>query len=273
MSRRAGVSEIVGLGIIQTWIVNVLVLNQFVFRPVVHLLLVGLYFLVAVLALARRKSVRCITVLLVPQFLGKRGRAALIGYIFVLTVTGPTENTMRNVEVLGETLSCTQEQLKTAIRDTLDALKVPFLAMKQIMDELLKTVERSFMKVQQTLMEVLKLTKRILHSIKIAYDWLRDVVSICNDKMGTPSERCLQALDRTIDGCKEEMDSMDFLCEVTQVGKTLCYGAKMVDFFCELIDFVSDSIVEEIEQGIQKLIQNMEELFRVRVEYEHAFDF
>ncbi|XP_058122997.1 DC-STAMP domain-containing protein 2-like [Anopheles ziemanni] len=266
-------AKIVALGITQTVIVNSLVLNQFVFQRAVYRLLVGLYFLVAIFALARKKSVRCITVLLVPQFLSKRGRAALIGYIFLLTVTGPTENTMRNVEVLGGTLSCTQEQLKTAIHDTLTALKVPFLAMKQIVGELLQTVERSFMKVQQTLMEVLKLTKRILRSIKAAYDWLRDVVSVCNDKMGTPSDRCLQFLERTIDACMEEMGSMDFLCEVTQVGKTLCYGAKMVDYFCELIDFVSDAIVDEIEQGIQRLIENMKDLFRVRVEYEHGFDF
>uniref|UniRef100_A0A182Q9M9 Dendritic cell-specific transmembrane protein-like domain-containing protein n=1 Tax=Anopheles farauti TaxID=69004 RepID=A0A182Q9M9_9DIPT len=223
--------------------------------------------------LARSTGARCVTMLLVPQFLSKRGRAALIGYIFLLTVTGPTVNTMHNVEVLGETLSCTQQQLKVAIRDTLSALKIPFLAMKQFIGDLLQTVERSFMKVQRTLMEVLKLVKRILYSIKKAYNWLRDVVSVCNDKLGTPSERCLQALDKTIDGCKEEMGAMDFLCEVTQVGKTICYGAKMVDYFCELIDFISDSVVAEIEQGIQKLMQNLEELFRVKVEYDHVFDF
>ncbi|XP_049542841.1 DC-STAMP domain-containing protein 2-like [Anopheles darlingi] len=219
------------------------------------------------------KSASCVTVLLVPQFLSKRGRAALIGFIFVLTVTGPTANTMRNVEVLGQTLSCTQQQLKVAFQETLHALKVPFRAMKQVIDSTLKTVERSFMKVQQQLMEILKLVKRILHSIKAAYDWLRDLVSICNDELGSPSERCVKSLDKTIAGCKEEMGAMDFLCEVTQVAKSICFGARMVDMFCELIDFVSDSIVDEIERGIQNLMQYMEELFRVQVEYDHAYDF
>uniref|UniRef100_A0A182N932 Uncharacterized protein n=1 Tax=Anopheles dirus TaxID=7168 RepID=A0A182N932_9DIPT len=265
--------EIFFLATVQTVIVNVLVLSQFGFRPLVHWFLLVISFALGLGFLIRSKGARCVTMLLVPQFLSKRGRAALIGYIFLLTLTGPTANTMHNVEVLGETLSCTQEQLKVAIRDTLNALKVPFLAMKQIIDELLRTVERSFMKVQQTLMEMLKLVKRILYSIKQAYNWLRDVVSVCNDKLGTPSERCLQSLDQTIAGCKEEMGAMDFLCEVTQVGKTICYGAKMVDYFCELIDFISDSVVAEIEQGIQKLMQNLEELFRVKVEYDHTFDF
>ncbi|ETN64289.1 hypothetical protein AND_003965 [Anopheles darlingi] len=199
---------------------------------------------------------------------------------------------MRNVEVLGQTLSCTQQQLKVAFQETLHALKVPFRAMKQVIDSTLKTVERSFMKVQQQLMEILKLVKRIrkstlrktywlslqafsfaVHSIKAAYDWLRDLVSICNDELGSPSERCVKSLDKTIAGCKEEMGAMDFLCEVTQVAKSICFGARMVDMFCELIDFVSDSIVDEIERGIQNLMQYMEELFRVQVEYDHAYDF
>uniref|UniRef100_A0A182WLT2 Uncharacterized protein n=1 Tax=Anopheles minimus TaxID=112268 RepID=A0A182WLT2_9DIPT len=279
--------EIICLAVIQTVIVNVLLLSQFSFRPALHWILLGIIFVSALVLLNRSKGVRCVSMLLVPQFLSKRGRAALIGYIFLLTVTGPTANTMHNVEVLGETLSCTQQQLKMAIRDTIGVLKEPFLAMKQIIEELLETVERSFMKVQSTMMEMLKLVKRILHSIKSAYDWLRDIVSICNDKMGTPSERCLQALDQTIDSCKEEMGNMDFLCEVTQIGKTICYGAKMVDYFCELVDFISDAVVEEIEQdfpnyttnhcrstkGIRNLMHNLEELFRVKVEYDHTFDF
>uniref|UniRef100_A0A182RC35 DC_STAMP domain-containing protein n=1 Tax=Anopheles funestus TaxID=62324 RepID=A0A182RC35_ANOFN len=265
--------KITSLAAIQTVIVNVLLLSQFSFQPALYWMLLGISFLIALVLLTRSKGVRCVSMLLVPQFLSKRGRAALIGYIFLLTVTGPTANTMHNVEVLGETLSCTQQQLKMAIRDTIGALKVPFLAMKQIIDELLKTVEQSFMKVQRTMMEMLKLVKRILHSIKSAYEWLRDIVSVCNDKLGSPSERCMQALDQTIEACKEEMGNMDFLCEVTQVGKTICYGAKMVDYFCELIDFISDAVIEEIEQGIQNLMQNLEKLFRVKVEYDHTFDF
>ncbi|EAA11920.4 AGAP005412-PA [Anopheles gambiae str. PEST] len=265
--------EIITLAAIQTVIVNVLLLGPLAFRPALHWLLLAASFAVGLVLLKRSKGARCVTMLLVPQFLSKRGRAALIGYIFLLTITGPTANTMVNVEVLGETLSCTQEQLKAAIRDTISALKVPFLAMKKIIDELLKTVQRSFMKVQRIMMEMLKLVKRILHSIKKAYEWLRDIVSVCNDKLGTPSERCLHALDQAIDGCKEEMGAMDFLCEVTQVAKTVCYGAKMVDYFCELIDFISDAVVEEIEQGIKRLMNNLEELFRVKVEYDHTFDF
>ncbi|XP_050094158.1 DC-STAMP domain-containing protein 2-like [Anopheles aquasalis] len=272
MSRRT-TAEIFGLALVQTVIVDVFVFRQISSANTILWLLRGCWLVIAYFWLARRKSARCVTVLIVPQFLSKRGRAALIGFIFVLTVTGPTANTMRNVEVLGQTLSCTQQQLKDAIRETLHALKVPFQAMKQVIDSTLKTVERSFMKVQQQLMEILKLTKRILYSIKAAYDWLRDLVTICNDELGSPSERCVKSLDKTIAGCKEEMGAMDFLCEVTQVAKSICFGARMVDMFCELIDFVSDSIVEEIERGIQNLMQYMEELFRVQVDYDHAYDF
>ncbi|XP_052859887.1 DC-STAMP domain-containing protein 2-like [Anopheles cruzii] len=135
-------------------------------------------------------------------------------------------------------------------------------------------------KSQENVIKLIPLQKGFMNAneeptgaIKKAYDWLRDVVAICNDQLGSPSQRCLNSLDKTIDGCKEEMGSMDFLCEVTQVAKSICYGATMVDYFCELIDFVSDSIVDEIEQGIQQLMQYMEDLFRVKVEYDHAYDF
>lgn len=106
-------------------------------------------------------SFQCVTLLMVPQVLSKRGRAATVAYVFVLAINGPARNTIANIDVLGKALSCSQDRLKLAIHGALQAVKVPFLALKRAVGVTLTEVERAFMKVQRILMETLRLVKRI----------------------------------------------------------------------------------------------------------------
>ena len=45
---------------------------------------------------------------MLPQFLSKSGRQALIAYAFILVLTGPAKNTLRNTEILSESVACQQ---------------------------------------------------------------------------------------------------------------------------------------------------------------------
>ena len=46
--------------------------------------------------------------LLLPQFFSKRGRQAMMAYAFVLALTGPAKNALRNTEIMSESLACGQ---------------------------------------------------------------------------------------------------------------------------------------------------------------------
>ena len=51
---------------------------------------------------------RVVVFLMLPQFLSKNGRQALIAYAFILALTGPAKNTLRNVEIMSESMACEQ---------------------------------------------------------------------------------------------------------------------------------------------------------------------
>lgn len=54
------------------------------------------------------KASRCVFFLMIPQFLSKKGRSALVAYSFYVALTGPVVNLMHNANVLSESLTCGQ---------------------------------------------------------------------------------------------------------------------------------------------------------------------
>jgi len=51
---------------------------------------------------------QCIFMLTIPQIVSKRGRMFLIAATFLVALSGPTKNLIRNGEILSESLSCSQ---------------------------------------------------------------------------------------------------------------------------------------------------------------------
>jgi hypothetical protein len=45
---------------------------------------------------------------MLPQFISKNGRQVLIAYAFILVLTGPAKNTLRNTEIMSESVACEQ---------------------------------------------------------------------------------------------------------------------------------------------------------------------
>lgn len=61
---------------------------------------------------------QCIFMLTIPQIVSKRGRMFLIATAFLIALSGPTRNVIRNGEILSESLSCSQVSIR---------IKVPLL--------------------------------------------------------------------------------------------------------------------------------------------------
>jgi hypothetical protein len=59
--------------------------------------------------------------------------------------------------------------LKRAIRDIIGVLKVPFLAVKKIIGDIIASVDRTFERLEKTLLEMKKLFLRISELIPILF--------------------------------------------------------------------------------------------------------
>ncbi|XP_072404867.1 E3 ubiquitin-protein ligase DCST1-like [Chiloscyllium punctatum] len=52
---------------------------------------------------------RCATLVMVPNLLGGMGRGVLLMLLMAIVMDGPVSNIQRNVEIVGESVSCTVE--------------------------------------------------------------------------------------------------------------------------------------------------------------------
>lgn len=48
----------------------------------------------------------------------------------------------------------------------------------------------------------------------------------------------------------EKFGMLNVLCDTTYLAKMFCFGLKFIDYFCELIDFLSDAALHKIEKSI-----------------------
>lgn len=58
---------------------------------------------------------RCVALLILPQVCSKQGRAMLISYIFLITLSGPSANIFENIGVLTASLSCGEVITESAL--------------------------------------------------------------------------------------------------------------------------------------------------------------
>lgn len=86
----------------------VLLLKQVKISNSLGICITIVFALVVLVCIRIFKSIRCFYFLLLPQVFSKRGRAALLAFVFLLTLMGPTKNLVDNIEVMAESMSCGQ---------------------------------------------------------------------------------------------------------------------------------------------------------------------
>lgn len=106
-------------------------------------------------------KIRCLVLLVLPQFFSKKGRAAIVAYTFVLALSGPATNTIKNTEVLSTSLTCGQNQLKSAVKGMVEIIRKPFIAIKNAVRHVIKVTEKILQKVKKVLMKLQELIKKI----------------------------------------------------------------------------------------------------------------
>lgn len=71
-------------------------------------LLVSAIILPLTLLITFHKTSQCIFMLTIPKLISKRGRMFMIAAAFMIALSGPTRNLIKNAEILSNSMSCSQ---------------------------------------------------------------------------------------------------------------------------------------------------------------------
>ncbi|XP_018338244.1 PREDICTED: uncharacterized protein LOC108746157 [Trachymyrmex septentrionalis] len=261
-------------GIFLTYMFFVFFVIQLSFTLSSATILCSILGMILTLGLAFSHRVRCIVFLLLPQFFSKRGRQALMAYAFILTLTGPAKNILHNISVLSESLACGQEQLKQVVKNVVDLIKEPFYALRDAISKVIKMVKVVVKKIKRTLVAIKRLVLSILKVITSVFQWLGNVVNICNKKLGTPFDRCQRVFEGAVDDCKAKLGPLfGEICNLAYVVGALCYVVKPLDFICMLVSYVADTIVNAVQEKIKRFTRHIKTMFYVKVKFSHSFHF
>lgn len=121
--------------------------------------------IILTLGLSFSSQVRCIVLLILPQFFSKKGRVAIVGYAFVMVFNGPAANTVENTKVLTSSLSCGQDQLSDAMKGVIEIMKQPFVAIKNALKHIIKVLEKTLIKVKVILLNIRELSLKVCEYI------------------------------------------------------------------------------------------------------------
>ncbi|KAI5712786.1 hypothetical protein M8J75_011137 [Diaphorina citri] len=228
------------------------------------------------LGLAFSANVRCVTLLVLPQFFSQQGRQILLAYAFLLAATGPAQNTFHNMNILSDSLACTQDQLATASKNIQELISVPFNALSDSMKRVMSSLKDIVQRVKDILLTFKRLVLAIMATIKTAFDWLESSINVCNKKLGTPYERCMRMLGEASDDCKVQVYTpIQWMCDLSYVGAPVCYSVKWIDYLCDFIDWVvnGESIFGVIRAKMREFGRHVKTLFYVSISVKHSYGF
>ncbi|KAG7297299.1 hypothetical protein JYU34_019258 [Plutella xylostella] len=227
------------------------------------------------LGLAFSYRVRCLVFLLIPQLFSRVGRYTLTCYALVLILTGPATNTLKNSEVLSESMACTQEQLKTSVNQISESMKKPFNSMKDTIKVIIERVKHVTFNMKETLLKVHRLAMCTVRSLQSSFFWLDTVVQECNKKLGTPYDRCMNALEMGVLNCKKKFGSSAdaHLCSITYVVKPVCGTFKPLKAICVFVDFFKGTIVATVQKKLQSFANHVKTMLFVSVSMHHSYSY
>ncbi|CAG4964297.1 unnamed protein product [Parnassius apollo] len=228
------------------------------------------------LGLAFSYRVRCLVFLLVPQFFSRVGRYTLTCYALVLILTGPATNTLKNSEVLSESMACSQEQIKTNVKHIADSINNPFNAMKdwiKVMTERIKGIAK---KTKSMLVTTHRMVIGIASVLESSFPWLNLITNKCNEKLGTPFQHCSRLLNKQgIERqCKQHSNSkLPWFCNATYLTNFACRSLKSSRRICEIADYTRSTIVATMRRKFKTFTSRIQSLFYVKIHVHHSYTF
>ncbi|XP_045532250.1 uncharacterized protein LOC123719953 isoform X2 [Pieris brassicae] len=238
--------------------------------PLVHAIIMSsIIGLLLTLGLAFSNRIRCLVLLLIPQLFSRIGRYTLTCYALILILTGPATNTLKNSEVLTESMACSQEQVKSHVRHLTDSVHQPLNAIRDSVHIMMERLDQLNVKMKNIVMSIERMVVSIADVIQSSYYWLSSVVNACNHKLGTPYEHCMNILNKGLSDCKSVLGPKLFwLCNVTKV-EAACRAVKSYKKICTLDEFAKGSFAATIKRKLHDFTNRMKTMFYVHIEVHH----
>ncbi|XP_062532339.1 DC-STAMP domain-containing protein 2 isoform X1 [Bombyx mori] len=201
--------------------------------------------------------IRCLTFLLIPQMFSRAGRYTLTCYALVLILTGPAANTLRNAEVLTESMACSQEQLKMAVR-YFDCFRKPSNVLRESIDQIMNRMQNITNVVVESVDKINKLMFCIVDSLRSSVSWLESEANYCNEKLGTPHRRCLEAMKKNAN-------------EYKFIDANICENLRNVQNLCDVEDSIDDSVLATIKRRMRKFSERVRVMLKTNVDLRHVY--
>ncbi|XP_032523480.2 uncharacterized protein LOC116774821 isoform X2 [Danaus plexippus] len=225
------------------------------------------------LGLAFSYRIRCLVFLLIPQFFSRVGRYTLTCYALILILTGPATNTLRNFEVLSESMACSQEQIKSSVRLITEAIKTPFSSMKGSIKLMVDKIKKVTSRIDDVVSKIGVLVTSIGDEIQSSLDWLSYVVDVCNRKFGTPNDYCVKVMGTGLDHCKEYLDKDSLDNWNKSLVESACSAVKKYESICIVSDYAKTSFAATLRRRLRIFTARITETFFVDIETHHTHSF
>ncbi|KAG8194731.1 hypothetical protein JTE90_026380 [Oedothorax gibbosus] len=223
--------------------------------------------------LAFSPEFRCTIMLAMPGLFSSRGRMVLLTYIYILVMSGPAKNALRNANILVNSLNCGKEMVSKQAKAILKTLVAPLVAILDIMRDILKALKDFAKMLKEAFIAIRDLFLEIINAIQIMFEWLLSVVEVCADKYGSPYQRCNGAFESAARDCRDKMGAFGFLCEIVSAVQYVCEMAKIVDLLCMLSKAVKIGIIEPLKEHFKSFARYMYTQFYVNVTFVHYYNY
>ncbi|XP_060806892.1 DC-STAMP domain-containing protein 2-like [Amyelois transitella] len=226
------------------------------------------------MSLAFSYRIRCLVFLLLPQFFSRAGRYTLTCYALVLILTGPATNTLKNSEVLTESMACRQEEIKSLVYEVKQTMRKPLNSMRETIKIMVQKLHLFTRNLKITLLKVNRLSLSVLETIQSTFSWLQWLSEVCNRKMGSPYERCIKSFgDRTFHYKGKYKPNNEKAKRQPIKAEEICSNVKKYKATCFFTDFVNGSFVASIKRRLKEFSQRIREMLYLQIHVHHSYSF
>ncbi|XP_053401541.1 DC-STAMP domain-containing protein 2-like isoform X2 [Mercenaria mercenaria] len=229
--------------------------------------------LVLTLTMAFSMSVRCLVLLMLPQFFSGKGRMLLLFYAMFLAMNHPLNNIKVNIGVMAQSATCGQEMAlngtKALIKSAVAPMQSVMDSIKDVMSKLVdfaNTTKKTYNTLKQTVMEIGSTIKRV-------GQWLANMVDRCNDKMGAPYRKCKNAFGKAVDDCRSKLGIAKFACSIADGFSVLCNIVRVGELLCHIVDLIKCLVEKAIDLPSQRVLSSAQEMFYFNVSIKYHFNY
>ncbi|ESP05583.1 hypothetical protein LOTGIDRAFT_103236 [Lottia gigantea] len=224
------------------------------------------------IGLAFSDLIRCVMLLVIPNFFTSQGRSFLLMYAMVLVMIYPVTNFSNNILVMSESATCGQGMALNETKDLVKTAVSPIASMADGLREMLKAISRFARSIKRAFVAMKNAIQEICSAIARVFKWLASITDICNENMGAPYKKCLKAFKDASDDCQVKLGFMNFLCGIVDIVASVCNVARIGELLCIVVDAVVSFVVDEIGAPIKAAIHDVEKMFYFNVSMEYHYN-